>query len=110
VVLSPSEQVALRDFGERVRQHFGGRVQQLALFGSRARGDEVHEESDIDVCVAIAGLTWQEKHEVYALTGAILDEHDVLLSAYVVSAEHLDHLRRRERAIAQEIARDGIPL
>lgn len=110
VILSPHEQAALIEFAERVRASFGDRVDQITLFGSRARGVGVHEDSDIDVCVAIRGLEWQEKSAVFELAGATLEKHDVVLSLYLVSAEHLEDLRRRERAIAADIARDGIPL
>jgi predicted nucleotidyltransferase len=109
VELTRQEQAALEAFCIAVRTRFGERVQSLALFGSRARGD-VHEDSDIDVHVAVDGLTWQEKREVYGFAGDVLGSHDVLLSPLVMSTEHFAHLRVRERAIAEEIGKDGIPL
>jgi len=110
VVLLSAERAALIDFSARVRAAFGARVTRVALFGSRARGVDVREDSDIDVCVAIAELSWQEKAAVFEFSGAILTEYDVLLSLYLVSTEHLDDLRRRERAIAEDIERDGVAL
>lgn len=107
--LTPSEEHALVDFCARVRERFGARVRELRLFGSRARGD-AHPDSDIDVCVVIDALTWQEKRDVDGITAEILDVHDVVLAPFLLSTEHMDLLRRRERLIAQEIARDGIAL
>lgn len=109
VQLSAGEKVAIDDFCTRVRARFGGRVRQLALFGSRARGD-ANEDSDIDICVVIDGLGSQEKPEVYEVTGEILDHHGVVLSALVLSTEHHEHLKSRERSIVREIAREGIAL
>jgi predicted nucleotidyltransferase len=107
--LTAAERRAVDAFCARVRVRFGARVHLLTLFGSRARGD-AHPESDIDLCVVVDGLTWQERREVWAIAGDILSEHDVLVSALPMSTEHMNHLRARERAIAEDIAKDGIPL
>ena len=107
--LSDEEKRAVEELCARVRARFGSRVSKLVLFGSRARGG-VHDESDIDVCVVIDDLVWPEKHEVYGIAGDILGEHDVLISAFVLSTAQLAHLTSRERLIAREIAQDGIPL
>jgi uncharacterized protein len=109
VQLASIEKAAVSDFCARVRARFGSRVREITLFGSRARGDG-DEESDIDVCVVIDELSWQEKGEIDGITAAILDAHDVVISPFLLSTEHMDLLRRRERLIAREIASDGIPL
>ncbi|MBX3230341.1 MAG: nucleotidyltransferase domain-containing protein [Labilithrix sp.] len=104
--LNEEQKAALDAFCARVRAAFGARVVSITLFGSRARGD-AHADSDIDVCVVIDGLDWREKHEVYGIAGDVIDDHDVVLSPYVVSRAHMAHLHARERAIAAEIARDS---
>lgn len=92
-----------------MRARFGTRLRELALFGSRARG-EGHEDSDVDVLVVIEGLTGPEAREVAYEAGDVLTRHDVLVSPFVVSAERMAELRARERRIAAEIARDAVPL
>lgn len=109
MLLSSAEEQALTDFCARVRARYGGRVSRLALFGSRARSD-AHADSDIDVCVAIDDLTAAERRDVFGIAGDVLEEREVLLSAFVTSAEHLEHLRQRERALAEAIATEGIAL
>jgi predicted nucleotidyltransferase len=107
--LSPEEKAAVATFCEGVRARFGPRLREIVLFGSRARGD-AHEDSDIDVCVVVDGLTWQEARDVDAVTADVLERHDVLVSPLVLSSERMDLLRSRERLIAAEIARDGVAL
>jgi predicted nucleotidyltransferase len=50
--LSPPERRVVDAFAAAVRAHFEDRVERIAVFGSRARGD-VHGESDIDVIVVL---------------------------------------------------------
>lgn len=68
VMLLAAEKAALEALTTWVRARFGARVSELALFGSRARG-EGNEDSDLDVLVAIEGLTSAEAHEVAQFRG-----------------------------------------
>jgi predicted nucleotidyltransferase len=79
------------------------------MFGSRARG-EGNEDSDVDVLVVVDDLTGSEARAVAQDAGDALTEHDVIVSPFVVSTEHIERLRSRERTIAIEIARDMVPL
>ncbi len=87
MVLPPATANALDELCTGLRARFGGRVERLALFGSRARG-EANEDSDVDVLVVIEGLTSGEGREVDALVGDLLTRHDVLLSPLLISSEH----------------------
>ncbi len=107
--LLPSEEAALAELSAWLRARFPGRVRELALFGSRARG-EGHEGSDLDVLVAIEGLSPLEAREVAQFRGDLLTKHGVLVSPFVVSAARIAELRARERRIALEIDRDRVPL
>ena len=44
---------ALHEFAADVRERFGGAVERILLYGSRARGDDV-PDSDVDVIVFLA--------------------------------------------------------
>ena len=107
--LKAEDRQALEAFRAWLNGHFGSRVRRVRLFGSLARGER-HEESDVDVAVEIDGLTSAEGREVGYFTGDLLTEYGVVISAFVVSTERMEHLRDRERAIALEIDRDGVPL
>jgi predicted nucleotidyltransferase len=107
--LTTAEQRVLDQFRAWVGSRFSTRVRELVLFGSRARG-QGHEDSDLDVAVVIDDLTASEARELGYFAGDMLTAHNVVLSPFAVSTEHMARLRSRERAIALDIARDGVPL
>ncbi len=109
VRLTSSEQSALDELVAAVRGRFGPRLRELALFGSRARG-EGDEDSDLDVLVVVDDLSGSEARALGHLAGDLLTRHDVIVSPFAVSSAHMAQLRARERLIAAEIARDGVPL
>lgn len=107
--LTAAEVEALERLGTWLRARFGPRLRELTLFGSRARG-EGHEHSDVDVLVVVDDLTFAEGREMTDLCGDLLTELSVLLAPFAVTTEHMTRLRERDRLIAREIARDGVPL
>jgi predicted nucleotidyltransferase len=107
--LPAAEARAVAELVEHVRTRFGARLRELGLFGSFARG-EANEDSDVDVLVVVDDLTFLEGQEVAHFCGDLLTEHDVLVSPFAVSTDHMQHLRSRERQIAREIDRDRVPL
>jgi predicted nucleotidyltransferase len=103
------ERLAVGEFCATLREQFGVRMRELALFGSRAR-DEGDHDSDIDVLVVVDDLTGAEGRAVAHLAGDMLTWHDVLLSPFAVSAAVMAELRAREGRLASEIARDAVAL
>ncbi|MBI2892956.1 MAG: nucleotidyltransferase domain-containing protein [Deltaproteobacteria bacterium] len=106
---SSDRSIALGGLSRWLRDRFGARLKELALFGSYARG-ESREDSDIDVLVVVDDLSHREGREIAQYCGDILTEHDVLVSTFAVSTERMFELRGRERLIAREIDRDRVPL
>ncbi len=107
--LRQAERHALAELHAWLRERFAARLRSVALFGSRARG-EGHEESDLDVLIVVDGLTGAERREIGHQGGDLLTRHDLLVSPFALSASEWQTLRERERRIAVEIERDGIPL
>jgi predicted nucleotidyltransferase len=107
----PTIALALERFGGAVRARFAGRVQQIVLFGSFARGD-AHEESDVDVLVVIDDLTDQERVRVIGLAyevDSLLDDF-VGLSALVYSTEQAARMRTGGRRLFRDIDSEGLSL
>ena len=100
---------ALEEFRSWLEERFGARLNEIKLFGSRARGD-AREDSDIDVLVAVDDLTSAEARSIAHRTGDLLTAHGVLVSAFAVSTARMRELRERERLIAREIDRDAVAL
>jgi predicted nucleotidyltransferase len=109
--LPPDVDEAIARFGAAVRARFGGRVKDLRLFGSYARGD-AWEESDVDVLVLLEGATRAEVEETVAMAheAGFVGATWVPLSPFVRTPEAFDALRRRELRIALDVDREGIPL
>jgi predicted nucleotidyltransferase len=109
----PAEVVAaLERFRSGLAERFGDRLALVRLYGSYARG-EAWEESDVDVLVLVEDVTADERDEVIGLawrSGDVGPDAWVVLSPLVKAPRELDELRRRERAIARAIDREGITL
>lgn len=88
---------------------FGARLREFRLFGSYARG-EGRADSDVDLLVAIDDLTTAEARESAQESGEALTHHDVLLAPFLVSTARMAELRQRERRIACDIDREGVPM
>ena len=110
MTLPPNIATAVAEVAAGLRARFGSRIQQLVLFGSYARG-EARSESDVDICVVIDELTSAEDHDITMLAADAQLRHDVVaVSVLSMSTARMAFLRSRELLIADEIARDGIPL
>jgi len=99
----------LRELKESLETFLGDRLLRMILFGSIARGDYT-DESDIDVAIIIRGLTRELKHQVLDRVAEIELKHLMPLSVLLLSEDEFDRLKRRERRIALDIEREGVPL
>jgi predicted nucleotidyltransferase len=109
--LAPAVKVALDHYSRALRDRFGARVAELVLFGSHARGT-AHEDSDVDLLVAIDGLTEEERTEAMDMAYLIdfRAEDWAGLSPLVYSAEQVASLRRGGRRLLRDIDREGVHL
>jgi len=84
-------------------------VDRLVLFWSRARG-EGDPESDLDVLVLLRGATRVDRHRLYDMAYDVFAERGVDVSPLVRAPEEFALWRARERRIALDIEREGVPL
>jgi len=94
---------------ESLNNLLGDKIVKMVLYGSRARGD-YDSESDIDVAIIVRGLTRDLKNQILDSIAAIEIEYLTPLSTLVLSEEDFDALKKRERRIALDIEKEGIPL
>ena len=96
----------------RVGEEFADRLQQVVLYGSRARGD-AHHESDIDVLVVLRDEPSAADRRLASTLASDVETSTnawVLLSVVVMSRARLEALRARERLFALDVDREGIVL
>ncbi len=98
----------IKELKDVLEEQLGNRVSKMVLFGSRARGD-FDDESDIDIAVIVRGLTRELKHQVLDAVAEIELKYLTPLSVIIFSENDFEHLKRRERRIALDIEREGIP-
>jgi predicted nucleotidyltransferase len=104
-----SRPTILQELKRSLESFLGDQLVNMVLFGSMARGD-YHDESDMDVAVIVRGLTRKLKGQILDEVAELELEHHMPLSALVFSEEEFNHLKKRERRIALDIEREGIPL
>lgn len=73
--MTPAERKALDDYVATVREHYGSRLVDILVFGSRARRDH-HPDSDADIAVVLRDGDWGFWAEQMNLAGLA---YDVLL-------------------------------
>ena len=104
-----NERRALEEYLAQLRAKFGGHIQHVILYGSRARlsGDQ---ESDLDVLIVIDRDDQQLANEVADEAFGPSLQHGVVISPLVWSAEHFQAHRRFGLLIYRNIEKDGIEL
>ena len=103
------ENKALMKLKDDLRDSLGDSLVGLILFGSRARGD-YDSASDIDIAIIVQGLSRKLKNQILNNVAEIELRYLVPISTLVLSEEDFNHLRKRERRIALDIEREGMPL
>lgn len=75
----------------------------------RARGGE-HEFSDIDIALVACPQGRARRHEVYDVAFDVGLEYRVNLTPVALERERFEFLKARERPIAHDTEREGVPL
>jgi len=99
---------ALRELKDSLKEFLGNRI-RLILYGSRARGD-YHHESDIDIAVIVKDLPKELKNQILDRVAEVELKYLTPLSTLVLSEDDFTSLKNRERRIAMDIEKEGIPL
>jgi predicted nucleotidyltransferase len=110
VPMTPDERRALDDYVAVVRRHYGARLQDIVLFGSRARGEGT-EESDFDIAIILSDGDWRKFDELMLLSDLAFDtmlEHGVYIQATpIVRSDWLQPERHSNPLLIKNIQRDS---
>ncbi|MBI3185172.1 MAG: nucleotidyltransferase domain-containing protein [Myxococcales bacterium] len=109
-ILGEAEVLALlRELKTRLRARIGDRLERVVLFGSYARG-RVSEESDIDVLLLVRGLTEADKWAAAEEAASLMMRERVVLSVLCLDVEEYQRMLAREKTLALDVEREGVPL
>jgi len=112
--LSDAERDALERLVGLLERHFGEELHGVWLFGSRARGEPPHEESDIDLLVVVANdRSWEVGMQVQRLIDQATEGTGVSPSwfaAHLYDLELVANRREIRSFFMQEVDRDKIVL
>ncbi|MCX8116484.1 MAG: nucleotidyltransferase domain-containing protein [Desulfobacterota bacterium] len=103
------DRTILIEFKETLKKRYGDQILKVILFGSQARGD-FEEESDIDLAVIVRQWSPELRDEIYDVAAAWELKHERVLSVLLMSEGDFVRLKERERRIALDIEREGVPL
>ncbi len=107
--LTKREMEAVCEFIEEITRKYGGEIEFVRLYGSRARG-EGGEGSDIDLLICVEGWDRRYLDELSDLSFDYLLKYDVLLSPIIYSeVEWISETKARTPFI-KNIEREGIDL
>ena len=107
--LDDQEKKTLAEVKSALSRLLGKRLERLVLFGSKARGDD-SSESDLDVAVIVKDLDRDLKRQILDIVTDIELRYLLTLSTFILSSDDFHRLRNRERRIALDIEREGVPL
>ena len=111
-MMTAEERGALDAFVAAVRQHYGVRLVDIFVFGSRARGD-ANEDSDVDLAIILQDGDWTFWTEKLQLSDRVHDalvEHELYIQAWPVRySEWLDPGKHRNPRFVASMKRDARP-
>ena len=108
-ILTSEEHTVLMELKVSLERVLGDCLVKFVLYGSRARED-YDEESDIDIAIIVRGLTREVKNQILDMVADIELKYLTPLSTLMFSEKDFELLKKRERRIALDIEREGIPL
>lgn len=111
--LSEAERRALDRAVSALQRALGPRLRSVWLYGSRARGERPHPESDVDLLVVLDHFSWQDDWEVHRIVSDAAEAEDlspVFFSTQTYDVERIAQRRDIKSFFIQEVDRDKIVL
>ena len=106
--LSDIEQAAITSYVQAIREQYPDRILAVALFGSKARGDD-DPESDIDVLVVCDSEDREFRSDLWRMASEI-SLVNVLISARIYSQARWQNARQMGLPFTRKIIADSISL
>src|SRR4051794_11648080 len=111
--LSDVERRVLERFVRALEEELGDDLDGVWLYGSRARGEPPHEESDVDLPVVSPRAGWDESTAIHRALDAAAEaegENPWRYSLVVYAPERVANRREIRSFFMQEVDRDKVVL
>jgi len=107
--LTQQEQAALRAFLRRLCDNWAQILEEITLFGSKARGDS-GPDSDIDVLIIVEEENWTLRDAISRIAAQVSLEYDVLINPHVIGRERWQRMGQERFSLYENVLREGVPL
>lgn len=107
--LTVEETTWLERYKRELAERFPGLVEEIILFGSKARGD-AHEDSDIDLLVIIREGDWRVKRKVGEIGHDLAVGVYVAPSIFVYTREKIMEMQAYESSFLESVRVEGSPV
>ena len=107
-LLNPKDRAALEKFKTLLNERLPGLIEEVILFGSKARGD-ARPDSDMDILVIISKGDWHMRDLICNISTDVFLETEVLLSAKTITREEYKLMMERENNFLRNVIKEGIP-
>lgn len=105
--LTPEEQAWLDAYRQALAERFPGLVEEIVIFGSKARGTGT-ADSDLDILVVIREGDWRLKDAVAQPGDRLAVGTDVVPSIIVLTGKEWETYRKRQAPFWLTVTRDGV--
>jgi predicted nucleotidyltransferase len=105
--LTTDEQAWLDTYRKALDKKHPGAVQQMLIYGSKARG-QAHAESDLDVLLIVNDDAEAKKRELRRIGYLLAAKTDVLPSILAYTQEEWESRRRSGSTFRKAVERDGV--
>lgn len=108
LTLTSAERSWLQAYQTHLKTEFPGCVEEISIFGSKARGD-MRADSDLDVLVVIREGDWHVKEALARPGYDLAIGTDVVPSLHVYTITEWEQLRAHASVFREVVERDRVP-
>ena len=105
--LRREERAWLNDYRKAIEEKHPGVVQEMLIYGSKARG-QAHAESDLDVLLVITNEAGSLKKKLRRIGYLLAATSNVLPSILAYTQEEWESRRRNRSSFRQAVERDAV--
>ncbi len=100
-------QEILEDFTEKVNKNLNGRVEEVILFGSYARNEQL-PGSDVDLLIVLSDIKKNDQSKISQIAGNYFLEDQLVLSPKIITSDDL--AEKSDYSFFQEIQEEGVQI